>query len=567
MTADPSTLQNDYSLSRRCNQLLDADEADHLSDIVERRRRLRDIAAIEAEIDSARIRGEVAIKRGTRALAAGLLDDAVAALSTALGAFGEEPGKYPRRLGDCWILLTHAYEMQRWPTAAAAAMRNARNVLRGWDDQEAYTRQLEVATKLARLLTRNGDAVTALTTLDAAADLEYEDFGAATDHAQLMAALVRAEALVANGEFQRARHTVDAITEPADARGLADLADARGFICASAGQSAEARAHYRTAVDRYRMVVAEDDDTAVAESYATCTMNLAAALGDEGNHTEAVESYHAALAMFDALAFDVVRKVECRLNMAAQALSAGDDETAARQLSAVAESLSGNVEFMDLRAGLATNRGIEASHRGDHVRAADHHGEAHRMFLHCSSTAWAARAAINRAASTIRARPDADPVAVADELIPALLYLDHMRFQFPTPAARQAWREPVARAYALAFELAADNPQLVAELIENIINGGAHSAIPVVAVEDSGPVFRERRDHLGGASVGGTTSSSGAGLLVATAILPMHPPPKIRMPNGRTVLADHHRAAVDIYGQIPYAAEEVVDVDVVAVAE
>ena len=144
---------------------------------------------------------------------------------------------------------------------------------------------------------------------------------------------------------------------------------------------------------------------------------------------------------------------------------------------------------------------------------------------------------------------------ILDLWVPAVLYLDAVRFQFPSPAARRAWHGTIQIWYQRIFELAATSHdhQLVADLVESTINNGYYPVAPPsgdhgidIGAEPSESVglpdpFDDERpgtkihDREGPA----LTMKAGASRLIAGTTLRLAPAPHLLAPYGRGVLADH----------------------------
>lgn len=77
-----------------------------------------------------------------------------------------------------------------------------------------------------------------------------------------------------------------------------------------------------------------------------------------------------------------------------------------------------------------------------------------------------------------------------DSMVPAVMYLDAQRFQFPHAATRLAWSNSNREWIAILFELAAElgDARLIAELVESAVNSGVHTATMPTS-ENSGDVL------------------------------------------------------------------------------
>ncbi|WP_071288565.1 hypothetical protein [Mycolicibacterium llatzerense] len=507
---DDNTFQRDHDLWQQCRDLLV--QSKHKDG--EAQRALLHAADLEAEIEDPRLRAEAALLRGRRALAVGCVDDAVDALSRSEGDF--IAAGVSRKIGDCCARLALAYDTkQRYPEAISALER-ARDAFQR--SRASVIELIETTESLALQRLRDGGASVAideldaaLTNLDSALDgLDSDDEADRTRAPSLVRlnlALARAHA--AGGDYQRAEQIIRRLAADGDAGLQAQIHETRGYVHASAGRFGRAVPCYAAAESGYAELVAvaevaatdgrpslagEEELSRLQIGLASCSMALGAALGADRNHVDAIGRYQAALAILEQRPSAATKVIECRLNIGSEALADARYEQAAEHLYRVDEILSESTGLDSLRAGCATNIGRLLDHDGDHGAAIGRHREARSLFLSAGMREWAARAGLNLAVSLTHATAAGADLphgsSPIDELLPALLYLDHMRFQFPTVAARAAWRRTVAGGYQLAFDLADGNPQLVAELIENAVNSGVHSSKPVVAGDDSNSVLQ-----------------------------------------------------------------------------
>ncbi|WP_071288964.1 hypothetical protein [Mycolicibacterium llatzerense] len=154
------------------------------------------------------------------------------------------------------------------------------------------------------------------------------------------------------------------------------------------------------------------------------------------------------------------------------------------------------------------------------------------------------------------ARSDTDILQrLLDLLIPAYIFLDDLRLQFPSAGVRRAYRDSCERilVFAMGVVTMTEMHTLTAELVETIINSGVHSATPgrreddqittllghvpsaepaavpidmpaVIAVDEAYPAM----------TLGLIASPASKSRL--TADLPMKPSPPLLMPDGRIAL-------------------------------
>ncbi|MEH6807075.1 MAG: hypothetical protein V7697_28950 [Rhodococcus erythropolis] len=550
------------------------------------------VAGLEARIDDMRVRGQVGLDRGVHALATGHADIAVTALTGAYAAF-EQYGKAPRLVGDCLTQLARAHGFLHDDTAKINSLQEALVHYRQWaEDETKYNefggaaKQVETAIALHRSLIYAGrPEVGALEEERRSVDpdlwIDRPDLSAQIDaHIDLL----RAEAHAARGNYQGAEDTLVRLA-PLDDTLRADVLATRGFVLASSGRAAEALGPYTDAADIYTAAVSrlhrehqathgtggvrDVDELHTARTVlATCLMNRGAVRGSTKDHRRAIDDYTGALRELEQVPFGGVSAARCQLNIATELLQDGDYQGTARMLRAIEPILETIPASNVLHAGYLETSAHLLSSRQLYLESAEHHRQARNSFRSAGRPEWAARAGINVAASSALAdRGDEHPAGyAARELIPALLYLDQMRFQFPTVAGRTAWRDTVAGATQLAFELADGDPTLVSELIEHAINSGTHSATPVPVNTEGALELRERIGAVGqpmsatDASVGDRDFGSGASCLVAGAVLPMHPPPRLVMPgpDRKVALQGYFELAEIEYGEPLFRSTHVV---------
>lgn len=581
---DDSTFRPSHDLWLQCRELLGQGER---ADRSAQHALLLRAADLEAAIQDPRLRAEAALLRGRRALTVGCIDDAVEALTRSEVDFIVADG-VPRKIGDCCTQLALAYDAkQRYPEAISA-LKRARDAFQR--SRASVMELVEATESLALQRLRVGGADVAVGELNAAlaglnSALDGLDSDDEADRVRTPAivrlSLALARAYAAGGDYQHSELIIERVAADGDTRLQARIDETRGFVHASAGRFEQAVTCYAAAEFGYEELVnraeralpsgrrpspsQEEELSRLQISLATCSMAFGAVLGAGGNHLEAIRRYEAALTLLERWPSAATKVIECRLNIGTEALAHGKYEQAGEHLHRVDEQLSESTGLDQLRAGCATNIGRLHDHDGEYGSAIARHQEARRLFLAAGMREWAARAGLNLSVSlTHSAAADPDPgtgtgTAPIDELLPALLYLDHMRFQFPTAAARAAWRHTVAGGYQLAFDLADGNPHLVAELVENAINSGVHSSTPVVAVDGSDSAWRHEWGLPGEASTRSSDHSfGGGGRLVADAILPMRPPPRIVMADGKTVALERfYAAAAQLYGDMPYRCDDV----------
>lgn len=160
-------------------------------------------------------------------------------------------------------------------------------------------------------------------------------------------------------------------------------------------------------------------------------------------------------------------------------------------------------------------------------------------------------------------------------MVPAAVFLDGMRFQFPTSTERVAWAGRIDGVTRSLFEIATelDDETLVADLIESAVNAGVHTISrdsgsghdemlvpawalgvfadtldPEALTRDQAPNPTGNRDNAQvDPGLPGDTENpnepdtpgshlGGTGRLIVGARLPMRPPPRLRMPDTHLAL-------------------------------
>ncbi|MGW4368889.1 hypothetical protein ACWEKT_24905 [Nocardia takedensis] len=142
--------------------------------------------------------------------------------------------------------------------------------------------------------------------------------------------------------------------------------------------------------------------------------------------------------------------------------------------------------------------------------------------------------------------------------IPAVLFLDGMRLAFPAAASRLAWRGHVTgEQLATVFDRVrrTGDRTFMAELIEATINSGVHTAARETADRRFGPL--EPIPSADPPPIPDAPASvdypplGGGAALIAGAKLPMRPPPRLIMPDGRIALERYLKLADERYAVIP----------------
>lgn len=474
----------------------------------------------------------------------GLLPEALPVLETARVRYEtNKPHPIPRGQADCDQATGRAFQQLGQLSDAIAAYRRAlllyTDPALGLDDERnscalnlasalaatgAFSQALEILDDAERRCTRRSDAIEiAINTGVICAESGRYD--------------------TAHEKLERSRAT--AVEE--NRNDLVALCDTNlGYVHLHAGRLGHAEAAYARAKDYY-----EHRDQS---RFATSWMNLGTVRGCHGDHAQAIEAYNEGLAVFKVLELPE-RIAACRMNLGVEHAALGDLSTAQEFYHRAQKHYETSPTHARQAAGCAVNLARLDDSRGHHLQAQQAYREAADRFHALGLYEWEARCTIYLAESmsaTPRHAGGPDPAAV-DLLLPALLYLDSVKFQFPTAAARLAWRHTVSDATRLAFELAMDSgdAELVAALIETTINSGIYTTTHDSAVDlrEDEKLLRLNRSEW----TVNNHHSLGPVRLIAGARLPMAAPPRIRMPTGAIALERFHIAA-DHYRENPPVA-------------
>lgn len=570
------TLTEALRLRGQCDKLLDQARS-YLHDRNQQHILLAlvdDVAELEPAITDERNRAEVTLSRGQVLLEASAFGPADEAFALAQHRFSQvSSSSTERRRADCHIGASRACAGRGQYREAVEHLRRARHLYQEWDPDSSVNYVAEVTTAVAVLLVRLGLFDAAFAELDQF-PLPDDDDGVAPT-CRVQRALAEAEAHAGQGQYRQAERTIAKLGKIGVTEVDAEIASSTGFVLAKSGQHERASHYYHQAIHSYERALAPSHKDAPStdrpnsdHSHRDTTINLAAAitnygavLGARGEHPTALQQYQRALTLLEQTTVSDDRKAVCHLNIGVEALAADDWETAETHLDAAEKALSA-AGLAQLHAGCLVNLGRLHDRRGESARALELHQLARTEFLDLDLNEWAARSGLNIAVSkaeahtTVRGNLDAtDPSqSPLDDLLPALLHLDQMRFQFPTATARLNWKQTVAGANRLAFELAGDDPHLIAGLIENTINSGVHST---EAADTNSPLDLQERltapvdialPDESTTTVDFDLQRHGAGLLIAGAELPMLAPPRMRLPDGSVALERYYLRAQQIYG-------------------
>jgi len=421
----------------------------------------------------------------------------------------------------------------------------------------------DCAVHLAGALAHTGEYHPALRLLDEArasfvADGEWAKVAQVQD--------VRGVCQFALGNFREAEELLldacDGLSRHGKTRHIAIANCHLGLVYLETHRLPEAQA----AFERSHVALREftpDRLTAVVEA------NLAGLFLRQDKHRDAEQMYTAAAATL-AAAGQPIRAAVCRQNRGGTRVLLGEIDAALADLEAARAVFEPHAAYQRNTAVCDLNSGLAHSARGAHDLALTHIGRAREINARMNLVLEAARC--DFLAATVRIARDPDDLRPALDLaLPALLFIDHQRLQFVHARTRSAWAARSALFRSTIFDWTArlGDPVLMAELVEVSLNTGTHIpgradsparadhlaalAADIAAEPASGP------DPLAGTGVpagadpearADSPAFATAGALIAGAVLPMRPPPRLRMPDGAIALADFIDSADRRYGSM-----------------
>ncbi|WP_433663178.1 tetratricopeptide repeat protein [Nocardia sp. CA-128927] len=155
--------------------------------------------------------------------------------------------------------------------------------------------------------------------------------------------------------------------------------------------------------------------------------------------------------------------------------------------------------------------------------------------------------------------------AALDLGLPAAVFIDAQRFGFAAAQSRISWEALHRVLQSTIFDWAhrLGDAALLADLVETAINSGTHVAEHYSAIDQSDLQAMMTALAVAGADSADTVApdpaaermSGAAAALISGAILPMHPSPRLRMPDGHVALAPYLEAADRLYTPIERPGE------------
>ncbi|WP_067855768.1 tetratricopeptide repeat protein [Nocardia shimofusensis] len=504
--------------------------------------------------------GEVAwcdLNIATVHLARGELDTAERLLTTASAILaGTDRGHHARAQLYLGVLHAEREDFDRAKTLLTAARADALELP---DAQLAA----DCAVHLAGVLAHIGAYRPALRLLDQAR-ASFVEGGEWAKVAQVQD--VRGMCQFALGNLREAEelllHACDGLARHGKTRHIALANCHLGLVYLETHRLSEARAAFERSHAALRGF-APDRLTAVVEA------NLAGLFLRQDKHRDAEQMYTAAEATL-AAAGQPIRAAVCRQNRGGTRVLLGELDAAIADLEAARAIFEPHAAYRRNTAVCDLNIGLAHSARGDHDRALLHIGRARATNARMNLVLETARC--DFLAATVRvARDPADLRTALDLALPALLFIDHQRLQFVHARTRSAWAARSALFRSTIFDWTArlGDPVLMAELVEVAVNSGTHTpgtadsparadhlaalAADIAAGPQSGPNPLAGTDLLSPADPEARADAPAfatAGALVAGAVLPMRPPPRLRMPGGSIALGEFIDSAEARYGSI-----------------
>lgn len=249
---------------------------------------------------------------------------------------------------------------------------------------------------------------------------------------------------------------------------------------------------------------------------------------------------------------DSARSAVCQCNIGAAVFKKGQFARASSLIGRALVHLERDPDHRRLVAWAHRNRACAELMLGNSEQSLVFLGSARRMSKELDALIDVAKCDF-LAALCQASVPEHDRLRAAVDLaLPALLYLDAQRFQFVSAAARKSWSTTMSlwnsHVFTWAHELG--DATLLTDLIESAINSGTHVS---EVSSDAHAVVSEVGGSVAGDTVTLDIADAVAGVartLIAGAVLPMRPPPRLSMPGGRIVLGQFLQSVDTRYGLV-----------------
>ncbi|WP_433653889.1 tetratricopeptide repeat protein [Nocardia sp. CA-128927] len=295
-----------------------------------------------------------------------------------------------------------------------------------------------------------------------------------------------------------------------------------------------------------------DADMALAEA------NLGGLYLKRDDYDAAVRAYRSAEETLRKIGLDH-RAAVCRQNLAAATTLRGDYAGGAALLESARAYFESDPSFRRELAACYRNTAVTESVLGHYDSALTNLGRSRGIELEFGITIEVAKCDFWAATLAVAASDFQELRYALDLALPAMIFIDAQRFQFPQAASRIAWTELNARIQSQLFDWARQlgDASLMADLVEVAINSGTH-----VAADRPESSEQEQLSALASAmmsAVGALPDETvrpdvevrgmgGAAALISGAALPMRPPPSLWMPDLHVALGPFIESSSERYG-------------------
>lgn len=248
------------------------------------------------------------------------------------------------------------------------------------------------------------------------------------------------------------------------------------------------------------------------------------------------------------------RSAVCKCNIGAVAFMKSEFAWSSRLIGDALEVLTSDAAYRRTSAGALRNRSAAEFMLGNASASLRLLGDARALSVELEITIDVAKCDILAAVWDVSTSGGERLREAIDLALPAIQYMDAQRFQFAESAHRNAWANTIAEWRSAVFDWAyrLGDDTILSDLIESSINAGTHVAVTgregsfVSLLATEVAAKNPRRSPKSELVLGG----SGAGFLIAGAVLPMNPPPLIRLPNNRIVLGEFFGSMTIRYGAV-----------------
>lgn len=461
----------------------------------------------------------------------------------------EEAGDQAR-LAQCRRFLASAVERRSDHNEARSLLDRVYRYALTAGDEELHA---DCCQDLGNLLVQTGHYDEGIAQLTEASRV----FDAASD--LMKAAVCRERAGVAH--FFQGRHAVAedllyearAVFAHCDApRWLASVEMELGLIYCDTGRFEESEHLYRRAREAFRAQGLRLDE-AVAEA------NLGGLSLRRQDLDAATAAFTAAERIFQELNLDYSVAV-CRQNLGAVATMRGDATVGRELLGAANAYFAGDPSFRWNTAATHRNLAVTETRLSHWSAARAHLAQARRLNAELGMCEDLARCDLWAAILIVQESANPDLWRALDLGLPAMLFIEAQRFQYPYAATRVAWAELNAEIRRELFRWAhrLGDASVLGDLVEISINAGVHVTEHVpesTATTHFASIIPALDADMPDSAARATAAApplpiGGAAALIAGATLPMRPPPRLLMPDGHVALGPQLDSADQRYGTV-----------------